>query len=91
MSADVSLFGWDLPMQPKGKRNDAARGNAAPIGSGPQGETCKTCIHAVCRTYSKRYWKCDLVKATCGPGSDIRLKWAACSRWEPEPPTPPTP
>lgn len=91
MSADVSLFGWDMPMKPKGKakRDESARGNAAPIGSGPQGETCKTCIHAYSIEFAKRYHKCDLVKATASTKTDIRLKWAACSRWEPkQPPSP---
>lgn len=74
-------FGDDLPPGKK-KRNDKPRGSAAPIGSGPAGETCKSCKHSYCNQYAKRYWKCDLVKATHGPGSDIRLKWAACSRWE---------
>lgn len=40
---------------------------------------------ARCREFAKRYWKCGLVKATGGPGTDIRLKWAACSRWEAKP------
>lgn len=83
MSAD--LFGWDQPMKPKGKLRDCARGNAAPIGSGPEGETCKTCVHARSVTFSKTYWKCDLVKATASPKTDIRLKWAACARWEKKP------
>lgn len=65
----------------KAKRGQP-KGFAAPIGSGPQGETCKSCQHAYCRSFAKTYWKCALVKATGGPGSDIRLKWAACSRWE---------
>lgn len=82
----ADLFGWDEPMKPKGKRDESARGNAAPIGSGPAGETCKTCLHAR-STFAKRYWKCDLVKATCSPKTDIRLKWAACSRWEKKPTT----
>lgn len=78
-----SLFGWDQPMKPaiKAKRGQA-KGSAAPIGSGPKGETCKTCQHAYCRKFAKTYWKCALVKATGGPGSDIRLQWAACSRWQ---------
>lgn len=76
------------------KLRDKARGSAAPIGSGPQGETCKTCAHSYNHEYAKRYWKCDLVKATASPRTDIRLKWAACARWEkkPEPePEPKTP
>ena len=85
------LFGNDISLEEareierKGKkRRTQASGNAAPIGSGPDGETCKTCRHAYSVKYSKRYWKCALVKPTCGLGSDIRLKWPACSRWEPK-------
>jgi len=66
----------------KEKRRDISKGNAAPIGSGPKGETCKSCKHSYSQTWAKKYWKCDLVKPTRGCGTDIRLKWAACSRWE---------
>lgn len=79
------LFDWNRPMQPPSKvkaKRGQPKGNAAPIGSGPAGETCKTCAHSYCVKCAKTYHKCDLVKATGGPGTDIRLKWAACSRWE---------
>ena len=67
----------------KGKRKATLpKGNAAPIGSGPDGETCKTCAHSYSRSMAKRYYKCELVRATGGPATDIRLKWPACSRWE---------
>ena len=84
MTVSTSLFGWDQPMQPRKAKRGQPKGNAAPIGSGPAGETCGTCKHATCREFAKRYWKCGLVKATGGPGTDIRLKWAACSRWQPK-------
>lgn len=81
----TNLFGWDQPMRPpekvKAKRGQP-KGNASPIGSGPVGETCRTCAHARCVKYAKTYHKCALVKATGGPGTDIRLKWAACSQWK---------
>lgn len=80
-----SLFGWDQPMRPTKAKRGQPKGNAAPIGSGPKGETCRTCVHATSRTFAKTYWKCGLVKATGGPATDIRLKWAACSRWEAKP------
>lgn len=82
---DTNLSGWNQPMQPRKAKQGQAKGNAAPIGSGPQGETCRTCIHAYCFEYAKRYWKCRLVKATGGPATDIRLKWAACSQWKAKP------
>jgi hypothetical protein len=69
-------------MIPTKKKRGQAKGNAAPIGSGPKGETCGTCAHCYTREFSKSYHKCDLVKASGGPGTDIRKKWAACARWE---------
>ena len=60
---------------------DRPAGYAAKPGSGPAGETCRGCAHAVNRD---GYWKCVLLRArwTSGPGSDIRLKSPACARWE---------
>lgn len=57
-------------------------GYAAPPGTGPAGEFCRTCNHACYHTCSKRYYKCALVKSTAGPGTDIRLKSPACKRWQ---------
>lgn len=82
MNADVSLWGWDVPMKPTKAKRGQPKGNAAPIGSGPKGETCRTCAHSCFIKFAKTYWKCDLVQHTGGPGTDIRLKWAACSRFE---------
>ena len=55
------------------------------IGSGPEGETCRTCLHYMrVRYHGAYYLKCGLMKAawTHGAGTDIRAKWAACSKWE---------
>lgn len=76
---NFDLFGEEIKHPPKTQ----AKGNAAPIGSGPQGETCGTCGNAYgIRSCGKIYYKCALVKATNGIGTDIRLKWAACNRWK---------
>lgn len=50
------------------------------------GKTCKDCKHAVGLSYSKTYYKCELVRArwTSGTGTDIRLKDPACGMFEPE-------
>lgn len=70
-------------MKPAAKpKRGQPKGNAAPIGSGPAGETCRTCVHARCVKLGKTYHKCALVKATGGPATDIRLKWPACARWQ---------
>jgi hypothetical protein len=50
-------------------------------GTGPQGEACASCSHV---RRVGRYFKCAVIKEswTHGPGSDLRLKDKACSRWE---------
>lgn len=56
----------------------------APSGSGPAGETCKTCAfsYAITTGCRKRFWKCAWCVRTSGSATDIRLKWEACSRWQ---------
>lgn len=57
-------------------------------GSGPTGETCKTCAHyRRVRGGARAYPKCLKMKHawTSGPGSDIKAKMAACSGWEKKP------
>lgn len=60
------------------------RGYAGIPGTGPNGETCGSCKHHVVREYSKRYHKCDLMRArwTGGAGTDIKVRAPACKRWE---------
>lgn len=54
---------------------------AAPPGSGPEGQTCGSCEHIV---RARKYRKCELVssKWTHGPGTDIKARAPACSKWE---------
>lgn len=71
------------------KRKSAQpNGYAAPPGSGPAGETCRTCANIYRVTPSmKSFFKCRLIQATAGAGTDIRAKAPACRRWEPTPET----
>lgn len=55
-------------------------------GTGPAGETCKTCAH-IARIETRAgnvYRKCGLNRLnwTGGPGSDILAKTPACLKWE---------
>lgn len=79
------LFGNDTP--PPKKRKSRARGYAWPPGSGPEGETCKTCKHCVRRAFTAgTYHKCLLMRAswTGGKSSDILVRSPACRMWERE-------
>lgn len=60
------------------------RGHAWLPGSGPEGETCRSCKHYTRIHYAGTYLKCKLMEAhwTHGPGSDIRAKDPACKFWE---------
>lgn len=59
-------------------------GHAAPIGTGPEGETCGSCSHLFRNRMAKTYLKCELRRATWtgGQGTDVRARDAACAKWE---------
>ena len=69
------------PPESKGRMG----GYAQPPGTGPVGETCKTCRF---KTYNhsatKRFLKCELLRHawTHGEGTDIKAKSPACRVWE---------
>lgn len=52
------------------------------FGYGPEGATCKSCGHLYAHCYRRTYYKCDLRKDTAGPGSDHRVGWRACGKWQ---------
>jgi len=75
----------ELTKQEKRRRKEICKGYVMPPGTGPAGETCRTCYHA-CKVNggSKDYWKCGLNRhkwSGCA-ASDIRLKSPACRKWE---------
>lgn len=48
------------------------------------GPRCRNCAHVALQGgVAGRYTKCGLGPITGGPGTDIRLWWPGCSRWEP--------
>jgi hypothetical protein len=73
----------------RAKANASLKGYAAPPGTGPEGETCRTCKHYTHKGGShqcspKRYPACGLMERfwTHGPGTDIKAKSPACKFWE---------
>lgn len=85
MSTD--LFG-EAPVQPtpvqiKRRRESQPRGYPAMPGTGPEGKCCKDCANYVIRSLAKDYRKCLLMRAvwTGGPGTDIRARSPACSKF----------
>lgn len=74
-----------LMILPEHARNQVKRrGHAWLPGTGPTGETCKTCKHYTLRQWAGTYRKCGLMEKnwTQGPGTDIRAKDPACKFWE---------
>jgi hypothetical protein len=76
-----SLF--DLSGTPE-RETPSANPCIAVYGPGPDGQSCKGCIHLrypILRSGAK-YWKCDLRRVTHGRASDHRVSWPACGRYE---------
>lgn len=72
----------------KARRLSNKRGHIQPPGTGPAGETCRTCRYLSRSTgHAKTYLKCWLAKAfwTGGTATDVREGDAACRRWEARP------
>jgi hypothetical protein len=79
-----SLFGEQIPDEPAAPRR-RSKAHAAQPGTGPQGETCRTCAHRLHdEHHDKVYQKCGLMRHlwTRGPGTDIRAKDPACRYWK---------
>ena len=84
----LDLFGEPIePSRAAAKRKGTrANGYGGTPGTGPAGETCKTCRFHVVKSMGKNYHKCLKARLawTCGPGSDIRLRSPACWLWKPK-------
>lgn len=78
---------WKLPLGAFKRRRGAKtyNGHAAMPGTGPLGETCKTCKWLSGRQGGRKtFYKCALMrhKWSMTPATDIRLSDLACNRWE---------
>jgi len=85
------------PVTQRPKLGTARRRNADPLidshpdgnpcvryfGAGPEGVTCEGCVHLFGVQYSRVYYKCDLRPISGGPGTDHRVRWPACAKYEP--------
>lgn len=86
----IDLFGETVVLEiseAKGRKPTKPNGYAALPGTGPEGERCRTCEHAVgTGNCSRTYYKCALMRTkwTSGPGTDILLRSPACRHWEKE-------
>lgn len=82
------LFDMDRALTPaerkKLRRDPEPKGHAWTPGTGPHGETCKTCAHIERLQYAKVYLKCGKNRAnwTSGRRTDIRAGDPACKFWE---------
>lgn len=44
--------------------------------------TCGNCRFHTVHTWGDTYHKCSLMAGTHGPGTDLRVKWHGCEKWE---------
>jgi hypothetical protein len=51
-------------------------------GTGPTEKTCGDCSLLYAKRFSKTYYKCQLRVETRGKGSDHRVGWPTCSKFQ---------
>jgi len=78
---------WDAPYDPLLTRRRRAttkfHGNPLVLLYGVTPEKqCKTCKHLTGHRRARTYYKCLLRGVTHGPGTDHRVGWPACGRYE---------
>lgn len=85
------LFGDEVTGRLPGPKDSPLKGRklktgyAAPPGTGPEGETCRTCDHRVRHSSGDKGWyKCELVEVPGHKATDIKLRSPACLKWEEE-------
>lgn len=49
-----------------------------------EGATCGNCRFHVTHSQSSAWHKCSLMNMTHGPGTDLRVKWRGCEKWDEE-------
>lgn len=85
---DGRLTAEDMVERKRAKRraSETPNGYYARPGSGPEGETCKTCKHKVRLEMAKAWWKCGKARNiwTHSRRTDILLRAPACTGWERE-------
>lgn len=54
------------------------------VGSGPEGMRCKHCRFLYAKKYARTYYKCEWRGDTNGPGTDHKINWPACSKFQKE-------
>lgn len=81
----TTMGGETVTVPKRGKYYVQPRGYADHPGTGPEGETCKSCKHSYHGgTGHKSFPKCALTRRchTSGRRTDILMRAAACSKWE---------
>lgn len=81
----------DMPVLPDGvlgkKKHEHPKAKKfnpmlAVYGVGPVDAQCRDCMHLRVKEWAGRYFKCLLRGDTNGPGTDHRLRWPACGKYE---------
>lgn len=72
---------WYRPSKQRPKANRHVLAGRHPTGAelGPEGKRCKDCEH---RLYRVMYSKCQKMRRTGSPTTDICQRWRACELWE---------
>lgn len=76
------LFGNEIPLSTKLKSGTYRFNPLIAVYGKTEGKKCKDCSHLYSKEFANKYYKCDLRKDTNGPGTDHRINWNACGKYE---------
>lgn len=82
MAEQLTIAGVGIPLE---EAQRVRKGNplVAVFGPGPEGTTCRSCVHLYHHGgHARSYLKCDLRRFTHGPGTDHRAGWPTCAKYE---------
>lgn len=81
----IDLFGKEVADEDPGPpRETLIKKNLGPYNYRPREETmkcCITCAHSLVITYSKSYYKCEILGLSHSVSTDIKAKHV-CDKWE---------
>jgi hypothetical protein len=80
----INLLGEEIDTDVELKKRRLINPMVTAQGKGPEGMKCKHCRFCYGKHYSKIYYKCEFRGDTNGPGTDHKVNWAACGKFQPK-------
>lgn len=82
MAKYTNLLGEEVDTDEMKKARRKINPMVRAVGPGPEGMKCKHCRFLYAKEYARTYYKCEWRGDTNGPGTDHKINWPACSKFQ---------